>query len=392
MKDHRQPDMPDSKRHFPVRGRRVGYFLCLAISICGAICGMSGCASSAYRYGRAENYHSSPELAAIRGDQIERGQPRPVLDGIGWVIGIPSKIILWDHRVDNHAVSPETEIALAKYLDDNELENVKVRVNQYAPREEWRRLVANKSVGAGWRYTLGTLSWVGYTILPGRVFGGDNYNPFTNTIHVYSDAPALVLHEGGHAKDFSRRKLPGTYAAVYALVPFTPLYYEAVATGDALKYLRTEGTAADEQEAYRLLYPAYGTYVGGAFGGSLFAIVAGHVVGRVEGSQVPREREADEERVAAIREQHHREMAAKRSSRQNGKWPTGQEPISPSEKVAADPVLAQRSSVRGKRKMNLEAATKDVESVEIDESAPIIQPAGHTAISSSSGPVSPRGK
>jgi len=277
---------------------------------------IGGCASRGYQYGRMESFHGSPELAAIQGDQIERGLPRPFLDGLGWVVGIPSKIILWDRRVDNHSVSPETEQAIAKYLDDNELDQVKVRVNQYAPREEWERLVANKSVGAGWRYSLGTLSWIGYTIFPGRVFGGDNYNPFTNTINVYSDAPALALHEGGHAKDFSQRSLPGTYAAVYVLVPFAPLYHEAVATNDALTYLHTEGTEAEEKEAYRLLYPAYGTYLGQAVGGPILTVVGGHIAGRIKGSRVAREREADREQVAATRSRHQQDLAARKN--QNG--------------------------------------------------------------------------
>ena len=41
--------------------------------------------------------------------QIERGQPHKVVDGVGWVFGIPSKLILWDRRAENHHVSAETE-------------------------------------------------------------------------------------------------------------------------------------------------------------------------------------------------------------------------------------------------------------------------------------------
>jgi hypothetical protein len=356
MKDHRYRNDQDVGESFPAL---LNVIWCVCTTI--VLSGLSGCANSPYRYGRAENYHTSPDLVALRGDQIERGQARPVLDGIGWVIGIPSKIILWDHRVDNHAVSPETEMALAKYLDDNELDDVKVRVNQYAPREEWQRLVANKSVGAGWRYTLGTLTWVGYTILPGRVFGGDNYNPFTNTVNIYSDAPALALHEGGHAKDFSRRKLPGTYAAVYALVPFAPLYHEAVATNDALRYLRTEGTTEDEQEAYRLLYPAYGTYLGSAVGGTLITVVGGHIVGRIEGSQVPREREQESERLAMTRDKHARDMASRRGAR-------------PAEKLG----IASVKSTGAKRRLKSHDESID-ERTSVEENAKTaIQPAGHS--------------
>lgn len=41
--------------------------------------------------------------------QFERGKPRTVIDGFGWVFGIPSKIMFWNRKVENHHVSPETE-------------------------------------------------------------------------------------------------------------------------------------------------------------------------------------------------------------------------------------------------------------------------------------------
>lgn len=276
-----------------------------------------GCTHGPYRYGVAKHYHHSEQLAAMTVTQIERGKPNKFVDGVGWVVGIPSKIILWDRRIDNHRVSADTEDQIQQYLDANELTTVKVRLNQYAPGDEWRRLVANKSVGAGWRYTLGVLSVAGYTLLPGRIVGGDNYNPFTNTIHIYSDAPAIALHEGGHAKDFSSRSLPGTYAALYVLVPFAPLYHEAIATQDALAYLREEGTLQEEQEAYRLLYPAYGTYVGGLAGGpvtQLGAVVAGHILGRVRGGQLPQERSEEPTGLALRREQKSPQGIARQSA------------------------------------------------------------------------------
>lgn len=229
-------------------------------------------------------------VTATRESPIERGQRRPVLDGVGWVVSIPAKIILWDHRVENHRVSAGTEEAIRRYLADNDLDHVKVRINQYAPLDDWRRLRRNTTVGWGYRATLGTLSVVGEAILPGRVIGGDHYNPFTATIHLYSDVPAIALHEGGHAKDFARRRLPGTYALV-ALIPFGKLWPEAIATGDALAYAAKQDDADLEREGYRILYPAYGTYFGGSIGDVAAplalpiyagAVVAGHAVGRVQ--------------------------------------------------------------------------------------------------------------
>jgi hypothetical protein len=278
----------------PRRKHRWGAWLFAALSLV-----IGGCVPGPYRYGSAQRYYTSPELASVTETQIERGAPRPVLDGVGWVVGIPTKILLWNRKMDNHHISPETEAAVADYLAANELTTVKVRLNQYNPRDDWRRLVANKSVGWGWRYSLGTLSWLGEALLPGRIFGGDHYNPFTNTVHVYSDLPAIAIHEGGHAKDFARRRYKGTYAAVY-LLPVTPLWYEGIATGDALGYLHAHGELDEEEDAYRVLYPAYGTYVGNAMSNVIPAagtpfyiagVVSGHIVGRIQARQLEKSKE-----------------------------------------------------------------------------------------------------
>jgi len=159
-----------------------------------------GCAASHYVPGSSAVYYSSSKLSRLTTQQIERGRPNKVLDSFGWVWGIPAKLILFDRRVENHRISRNTEAELAAYLQTNELHSVKVRLNQYDPGDDWRRLVANDSVGPGWRYTLGTLSVAGETLFPGRLFGSDHYNPFTNTIHVYSDAAAISPAENGRGR------------------------------------------------------------------------------------------------------------------------------------------------------------------------------------------------
>lgn len=243
----------------------------------------------------ANQYHVPEELLKATDPVIERGKERPVLDTIGWIIGIPSKIILWDSRVDRHHISPETEQVLAQYIDDNGLQHVKFRLNQYAPIQDWKRLRKNKSVAWGWRYTFGAVSVLGEAILPGRLLGGDHYNPYTATVHIYSDIPAIAFHEAAHAKDFSRRDYPGTYAALYML-PVVPLWHESIASRDVVAYVEHLGSPQLEREAYHVLYPAFGTYVGGAAGAVfpdyadplyLGGVLWGHAVGRWHGYQVP---------------------------------------------------------------------------------------------------------
>lgn len=261
----------------------------------------TGCASVPYHHDRTADHINVFKLRPGEA-QVERGRPIGIIDGIGWAVGIPSKIILLDRRMDNHCVSPETEEMLLGYLATNSLTDVKVRLNQYAPLREWSRLFRNKSVGWGWRYTLGILSCAGYTILPGRILGGDNYNPYTDTISIYSDHPSVAQHEGGHAKDFAHRNWKGTYGAAYML-PFFALYPEARATGDAVGYKRADDTAEQEKQAYKVLYPAYGTYIGGNIGQFLPAystaiylgvVIPGHIVGRIKAAGVDERRAAEQ--------------------------------------------------------------------------------------------------
>jgi len=210
-------------------------------------------------------YRVAPELLVDAGPTFERGKPRPIIDAVGWIVGIPGRLLLWDPRVDNHHISRHTEAIVATYIEENDLHHIKVRMNQYAPLEDWRRLRKNKTVAWPYRYTLGLLSVAGEAIVPGRIFGGDHFNPFTSTVHIYSDLPSIGLHEAAHAKDFSRRDYPGTYALVY-LLPIVPLWHERIATGDVIDFVQQMGDENLTRESYRILYPAYGTYVGGAAG------------------------------------------------------------------------------------------------------------------------------
>ncbi len=305
--------------------------------------GSVGCATVPYRFGMASGYHTSSELQFMTASQqIERGEPHKVLDTIGWIFAIPDKITLWDRRIGNHEIGTQTETAITDYLTKNELASVKVRLNQYYPGDDWRRLRANESVGAGWRYTLGTLSVLGETIIPGRVFGGDHYNPFTNTVHLYSDVPSVAIHEAGHSKDFAWRKWKGTYAALY-LLPGAPLYHEAKATNDALGYVMTEGDSELQREAYEILYPAYGTYLGSAIGGSnglvyFAAVVGGHVAGRINAS--------DNERAAkqrALQDETSHASSASRATRQTDAIGHSEQP---QESVESESQLAESSIAR----------------------------------------------
>lgn len=236
---------------------------------------------------------------------IERGRPNQFLDVTGRILGVPRRVLLWNRRVNNHRISPYTEQIVAEYMSENDLQEVLVRVNEYAPLAEWKRLRNNRRVGAGWRYTVGALDVLVYTLMPGRLLGGDWYNPFTDTINLYSDVPAIALHEAAYAKNIHHRRRPGTYAVVQHL-PIIGMWYRTNATLEALDYLqkRVGAAGAESQEADKVLYPLYGEALGGQVGRcipipfvgeamSLAGTGVGHIVGRYRAHQQRKKQEVE---------------------------------------------------------------------------------------------------
>jgi hypothetical protein len=265
--------------------KRIGTLLLLATF-------SLACVSTPYPYG--EDLESDLTLKLLPGEsRIERGRPHGVIDGMGhYFFSLPAKLLLLNWKVDNHDISAETEASIREYLDANGLCSVKVRLNQYAPGREWSRLFRNREMPAAWRWTLGLMAVSMYTVFPERLlaglFGGDHYNPYTNTISLYSDIRAIAIHEAGHSKDFAEKRnrhWKGAYAAL-RLLPLVPLWQEAVASADAISWERAHGSSGEEKASYRILYPAYASYVGGEvgrwYGGRWMpyaAAVPGHIAG-----------------------------------------------------------------------------------------------------------------
>ena len=140
-------------------------------------------------------------------------------------------------------------------------------------------------MSAGWRYTFGAVNTLGYTLLPGRLFGGDRYNPYTNTLSLYSDVVSLGIAESAYAKDISQRQLPGTYAT-FQMLPFVGLWHETLATQEAITHFKQTTTEEELQHARHVLYARYGVSVGTdvgnftegiSFGPEVVGATAGHL-------------------------------------------------------------------------------------------------------------------
>ena len=240
----------------------------------------SGCVTTPYTFGVV--HRTEREDCAVEGIAVSRGRPNRIVDGAGWVLGIPNKILLWDSRALNHDVGSDTEQEAVEYLASHGLNDVQVRVNQYDPRGEWRRLVDNDRVAPGWKYTAGGLRWVVYTVLPDRVFGADYYNPFTNSLNIYSDIPEIAVREAAYARDIASRTYPGTYATFQAFRPIS-IWHQSLATNDALSYYAATGTPEEQQAAWEILAPQYGADFGNMIGASLagvpISVIGGALVG-----------------------------------------------------------------------------------------------------------------
>lgn len=223
------------------------------------------------------------------------------LDLLANLLAIPTKLILWDWRYCNHSISKETEQVLRDYVERNQLYDVKFRLNQWAPHDEMVRLFKNHSVGLPYRLIAFPFTFL-YSAT-GRLLGGillsDYYDPFSHTVHIFSDDVAIALHEAGHAKDFHYHQWRGSYAMA-RMLPGVNIFQESLATDEALDYLKITNQREEAVRAYKILYPAMATYVGSYLPaypiGYMGAIFGGHVYGRIKARELEQEFELEDER------------------------------------------------------------------------------------------------
>ncbi len=266
----------------------------------------SGCAAPEYHYGR---FHpSEPKGSAVQPVEVVYGQPDKTLDRIGWVVGLPNRILTFNKKTDNHKIAPETVEQLKVYLADNDITDIYVAVNDYNPKKQWRRLRENERISPFWRYSLGTLAWLQYTVFPNRIFGGDRYDPYANSLNLSSDVPALVLSEAAYAKDIHARDYPGAYAAIVNDLPILSIWRKSRATNDVLTYARAKDDWKTEEQAYHVLYaqigsatlgtvapfvPGFGHFV--MLGGAVAGQATGRTVAYVQNTKRPKPEESADE-------------------------------------------------------------------------------------------------
>ena len=209
----------------------------------------------------------------------------PPLDLFGDLLSKLPQLLFWNRQYGNHQITPETEAVMAEFMNHYDMTDVKVRLNQWAPHKELGRLIKNPHIA--WPYKILYFPSTLIVSLIARPFSGllisDYFDPGSNTINIFSDDPAIALHEAGHALDFMRAEYKGTYALA-RVAPGVNLFQEGIATNEAMFYLEEQGQYEDLLRSYKVLYPAYATYViaylASAPPAYFGAILLGHWVGR----------------------------------------------------------------------------------------------------------------
>lgn len=238
------------------------------------------------------SYHGSPYSGTNpQNQQFERGIDFPPLDYFGDLISKIHQLLFWNRHYGNHRVSAHTEQRIAEFLNYNELKDVKVRINQWAPHKEIARLITNKNIAWPYKILFFPSTLVVSTL--GRPFSGlifsDYYDPGSNTIHLFSDDVSIALHEAGHAFDFSIQKYKGSYALI-RIFPGINLVQESNATEEAILYLENKGYYSELMDAPKTLYPAYSTYIASYISSSPVALVGavgmGHWFGHLRSSDI----------------------------------------------------------------------------------------------------------
>ncbi len=196
----------------------------------------------------------------INGNSLEIKKDDPLSRGISYVGCLPTKLIFLSDKMGKYP-EKETQDYVKSYLSKAEFKGVKVRIGHSRVLKDTYRLFTDKNlkdISLAGRIFLGIPS----TLIKGlyaKLTRSDHYNSFTKTAMIYSDIPAIALHELGHAEDFSKRKNPTMYSLM-RMIPFFNLYQEYIASRKAHKNLEEK----DKRQTGRYLVPAFATYVAAA--------------------------------------------------------------------------------------------------------------------------------
>lgn len=193
---------------------------------------------------------------------INKKEPA-VIRPLSYVLNLPYKLAFLSTKIGRHP-SEETIDSARHYIRSSCLEDITLRAGHTSILQDAKRLFTDdrlKDISLVGRSTLGVLA-VAQGGIMGKLFRADHYNPFTKTIHLYSDVDAIANHELGHATDYANKKHTTLYSLASIAFPPLILYKEFMASKHAHQYARPQ----HRDQTARYLIPAYSTYVSGFLG------------------------------------------------------------------------------------------------------------------------------
>ena len=286
------------------------------------VAGFCGCASDTYRYGQFR-----PVTAPVPPVVVDRGEAHPQLDRLRNVVEFPRRVLRFG-RPDTRPTTEEVEQTVVTYLEKNDLTDVAVEVGEYDPSRQWQRLKDNERVGPLWKYSVGSLTVVGYSLLPGRVFGRDTYNPFTDTLSINSRNPPRALFEAARAKALRGEQFVGS-SVVLSSLPVIRSVADVRQASDVLSYLRAEEQWQLETAAYPQLYAEVGKEAIGLVGWFIPVSlgpglgIGGRILGSATGQVVAGQRSQEIELILAERRQADGALAELAEFTEEEAWWTG---------------------------------------------------------------------
>lgn len=194
---------------------------------------------------------------------------RPVSGLLGRVLGSPMTALTLlstaPFKPGPDEESQHIKNVLKGLSKDKLLEDHVVNLNDVHPLENLGRVWSNKRTSIGTKLLGSLLSPLGD--LQAALGRSDHYNPYADSSTIFTNAPGILAHELGHAKDFNS----GDYPGLYALGRMTPLvnlgvipYQEYAASQNAMKDLSKNKKISDEElaQAGSTLQAGYNSYLG----------------------------------------------------------------------------------------------------------------------------------
>ena len=175
---------------------------------------------------------------------------------------------------------------------------------------------------------MGSLTIVGYSLLPGRVFGTDTYNPFTDTLSINSRNPPRALFEAARAKALRGEQFVGS-SVVLSSLPVIRSVADVRQASDVLSYLRAEEQWQLETAAYPQLYAEVGKEAIGLAGWFIPVSVGpglgigGRLLGSATGQVVANQRSQEIEVILAERRQADEALAELSGFTEEAAWWNG---------------------------------------------------------------------